>query len=132
MRPRPLDPGRGRTFHLQEDGVDGATRCTGTASGRHDHVPDPPTHLDLIRTATCHYCGDVLMVTRTPQIGATMTATATLTPRPAVPPPSTPTAAVCSKCKGEGGAWVTNDGKSAGKNIGSWVACKPCKGTGQV
>jgi DNA-directed RNA polymerase subunit M/transcription elongation factor TFIIS len=60
----------------------------------------------------------------------TMTATLTPTPRPTVPPPTTPTAAVCGACKGEGGAWVTNDGKSAGKNISRWVACTACKGKG--
>jgi hypothetical protein len=45
--------------------MDGATPCSGTKSGQHDYVPDPPTTgQDRIRTATCRHCHDVLMVTR--------------------------------------------------------------------
>jgi hypothetical protein len=44
--------------------MDGTTRCTGTRSGQHDYVPDPPTAHDRIRTAKCRHCGDVLTVTR--------------------------------------------------------------------
>ncbi len=79
-----------------------------------------------------------------------MTMTSTLTrpntssaPRPVPPPcqfPSPvpdrpvphPTAATCGACKGDGGAWVTNDGATPGKNIGRWVPCGSCKGSGSV
>jgi hypothetical protein len=44
--------------------MDGASRCTGTPSGQHDYIPDPPGPHDRIRTATCRHCHDVLMVTR--------------------------------------------------------------------
>jgi DnaJ-class molecular chaperone len=61
--------------------------------------------------------------------------TATITPvrpstRPARPTPRPPAAAKCGMCNGEGGRWTTNDGGTPGKDIGRWVPCAGCNGTG--
>ncbi|WP_143831899.1 hypothetical protein [Nocardiopsis sp. CNR-923] len=54
-------------------------------------------------------------------------------PRPAEPRPSTPSAEKdCGMCNGQGGSWETNDGGNPGRNIGRWVPCPGCKGTGKA
>ncbi|MFD6096116.1 hypothetical protein ACFVWN_06735 [Nocardiopsis flavescens] len=57
--------------------------------------------------------------------------TTTTAPAPAPAPPSCEQQD-CSMCNGQGGKWVTNDGKSKGKDIARWVPCVGCKGTGKV
>ncbi|MEU0492543.1 hypothetical protein ABZ249_25230 [Nocardiopsis sp. NPDC006139] len=67
-------------------------------------------------------------------MAATLTSTTRPRPVPILVPLPAPTGAQkdCSMCQGKGGKWVTNDGKSKGKDIARWVACTGCKGTGKV
>lgn len=74
---------------------------------------------------------------RSDRMTATLVRTRTVAPtvpapRTATPPPSTPTAAMCGMCNGQGGSWTTSDGGTPGKNIGRWVPCTGCGGTGKV
>jgi len=38
----------------------------------------------------------------------------------------------CGACGGQGGHWENKDGKTPGKALSRWVACRMCNGTGQV
>ncbi|SHK90546.1 hypothetical protein SAMN05421803_14129 [Nocardiopsis flavescens] len=51
---------------------------------------------------------------------------------PSRAPLSSPTAADCSMCNGNGGSWVTTDGRTPGKSYREWVPCSGCQGTGKV